>query len=444
MVRMRGPEIFFTAGGCMSKKLFLFLLALVVMVGAVGDAFALSSYLSSFSATYPGSGSASFSCSLCHVAAGPPNRNPYGAAYASAGHNFKSIEAADSDVDGSSNIAEITAGTNPGDPGSKPAPTPSVCTSFTYSNWSACQSNNTQTRNVVSSLPAGCTGGTPVTSQACIYVPPANPCTSFTYSNWSACQSNNTQTRNVVSSLPAGCSGGSPAVTQSCNYVPPANGCTSFTYSPWSACQSNNTQTRTVVSGLPAGCTGGSPVVTQSCNYAPPQAETMPAPTDEDIFQYSAVAEPLLNSEPAWAKPIGLGQVVSGGKTISIKVRTLPFSSPVDATLIIYSPAADSDELYYWSNKRELRKLSDAVREQEREAVSLGKNSDNDEDHSSESKRSLRKRVLWKKNVTQLDESIFTGPTSGLESGLYTFTLIVASPDDDDHYYRWVTSIIVP
>jgi hypothetical protein len=44
-----------------------------------------------------------------------------------------------------------------------------ACTSFNYSNWSACSSSGIQTRTVTSSYPSGCTGGNPVTSQACTY-----------------------------------------------------------------------------------------------------------------------------------------------------------------------------------------------------------------------------------------------------------------------------------
>jgi hypothetical protein len=51
-----------------------------------------------------------------------------------------------------------------------PPPAPTTCTSFTYSAFGACQTNNTQTRTVTSSSPAGCTGGTPVLSQACTYI----------------------------------------------------------------------------------------------------------------------------------------------------------------------------------------------------------------------------------------------------------------------------------
>jgi len=80
----------------------------------------------------------------------------------------------------------------------------------------------------------------------------------YTYSSWSACQSNNTQTRTVVSQSPDGCTG-TPVLEQSCN-TPQT--CT-YTYSSWSAC-SNNTQTRTVLSSSPGGCTG-TPVLSQSC-----------------------------------------------------------------------------------------------------------------------------------------------------------------------------------
>jgi hypothetical protein len=91
----------------------------------------------------------------------------------------------------------------------------SACTSFTYSGWGTCQSDSTQTRTVVTSSPASCTGGTPVLSQSCTYVPPVNACTSFTYSGWGTC-TNGTQTRTVATSSPTGCTGGTPALSQSC------------------------------------------------------------------------------------------------------------------------------------------------------------------------------------------------------------------------------------
>lgn len=90
---------------------------------------AFPSYQTDFTSQYSiASGSRLDSCVLCHVNgpnAGP--RNAYGAAYANNGHSFTAIENLDSDGDGFSNLAEISALTFPGDAGDKPAaatPTP--------------------------------------------------------------------------------------------------------------------------------------------------------------------------------------------------------------------------------------------------------------------------------------------------------------------------------
>jgi hypothetical protein len=150
-------------------------------------------------------------------------------------------------------------------------PPPTTCTSFTYNAWTpaTCPASGQQTRTVATSSPAGCTGGSPVVTQSCTYVPPPTTCTSFTYDAWApaTCPASGQQTRNVVSSSPAGCTGGSPVLTQSCTYVPPPTTCTSFTYNAWTpaTCPASGQQTRTVATSSPAGCTGGSPVLTQSC-----------------------------------------------------------------------------------------------------------------------------------------------------------------------------------
>ncbi len=156
-------------------------------------------------------------------------------------------------------------------PGGAPPPAPGACT-YEYSAWGACQADGTQSRTVVSSTPEGC-AGSPVLSQACTSTPPPPApatCTGFTYSAWGACQPGGTQTRTVASSSPAGCTGGAPVTSQACTYVPPVTTCSSFTYSAWGACQPDNTQTRTVTSSSPAGCTGGSPTTTQACTYTAP------------------------------------------------------------------------------------------------------------------------------------------------------------------------------
>ncbi len=135
------------------------------------------------------------------------------------------------------------------------------CTSFTYSEWSACV-NNQQTRTLISQSPQGCTiyvKRPPILTQTCSVT---SYCTSFTYTDWSACV-NNQQTRTIVSQTPPGCSGGNPILTQPCSVT---SYCTSFTYSNWSTCV-NNQQTRTLISQSPSRCSIGDliPVLNQSC-----------------------------------------------------------------------------------------------------------------------------------------------------------------------------------
>jgi hypothetical protein len=176
--------------------------------------------------------------------------------------------------------------------GGTTTPLPAACI-YTYSSWGACQADGTQTRNLLSTSPAGCTG-TPVLSQPCTYVPPTPTACTYTYGPWGACLSSGTQIRSLLSSSPAGCTG-TPVLTQSCTYVPPApTTCTSFTYSPWGTCQSNNTQTRSLLTSSPAGCTGGTPVLTQPCTYVPPtpacgSCHAIPPATGQHTFHVSSV-----------------------------------------------------------------------------------------------------------------------------------------------------------
>ena len=106
---------------------------LALVLGVSGMAQALSGYATSFKTKYPSSPLSSLStvsgqagnlCTVCHGVSGGA-RNTYGSNFASStigNHTYNAaLEAADSDVDGFSNLAEITAGTFPGNAASKPA-----------------------------------------------------------------------------------------------------------------------------------------------------------------------------------------------------------------------------------------------------------------------------------------------------------------------------------
>lgn len=118
-------------------------------------------------------------------------------------------------------VGTFTAANMPGGPG---VPAQLTCATFTYAGYGDCQPDGSQVRAVADAAPAGCSGGAPVTSQACTYLPPVATCTAFTYSAYGACQPDGSQTRAVVTASPAGCSGGTPATVRACLYVAPLDG----------------------------------------------------------------------------------------------------------------------------------------------------------------------------------------------------------------------------
>jgi cytochrome b involved in lipid metabolism/plastocyanin len=196
-------------------------------------------------------------------------------------------------------------------------PTPTTCSTFTYSSWSSCQSNSTQSRTVTASSPSGCTGGSPVTTQSCVYTPPVTTSGGLTSADVATHNSAgdcyliiSSKVYNVTQYIPFH-PGGQSRITTRCgtdatsifnggsgshnhsssarntlaNYyvgdlttssggVTTPTTCSTFTYNSWSSCQSNSTQSRTVTASSPSGCTGGSPVTTQSCVYTPGGATT--------------------------------------------------------------------------------------------------------------------------------------------------------------------------
>ena len=93
--------------------------ALAIVLTQPGLVVAQRSYLTVWSTTYPASVTDNnASCTTCHGAGNDTSvLNAYGASVYGAGTNaagFKSIESTDSDGDGTSNIAEINAGSQPG------------------------------------------------------------------------------------------------------------------------------------------------------------------------------------------------------------------------------------------------------------------------------------------------------------------------------------------
>lgn len=112
----------------------------IAMFAFSASAYAFGFYLddpgvNDFHSVYPSAvGSRIDNCELCHVTGGF-TRNPYGAAFAAAGHSFTAIASDDSDGDTYPNQIEILAFFYPGNAADHPAPpadtTPPVVTVFT-------------------------------------------------------------------------------------------------------------------------------------------------------------------------------------------------------------------------------------------------------------------------------------------------------------------------
>lgn len=104
------------------KLIIILLVAVVALIGAP-MASAKPNFLTSFNQHYDTAGTRLDSCATCHNG---ETRNPYGRAYSGSGRNFAAIENLDSDGDGFTNLAEISALNFPGNPNDHPQTTPEM------------------------------------------------------------------------------------------------------------------------------------------------------------------------------------------------------------------------------------------------------------------------------------------------------------------------------
>lgn len=142
----------------------------------------------------------------------------------------------------------------------------------------------------------------------------------------------------------------------------------------------------------------------------------MPLPTSGRTFTYKAVAAPVLSTDPAQAKPIGVGAIAAGGSTFDISLGLDRFAAPVDVSFAIYASSIDPRHVYYLGSDFSLR----------------------------------TSHVVWKTTVRDLSDAlILNAPLSTLPAGQYTLILQVspsgATGDDGDDrdFYRWVTSFSI-
>ena len=147
-------------------------------------------------------------------------------------------------------------------------------------------------------------------------------------------------------------------------------------------------------------------VVGEDRTFTTPR-EAMDVPSGQHSFTYLPVEEPVLNIDPASAKPFSVGDLMGG--TLSLKVGLKAFKNPVDIYLgITYSGLPDDIFLIDSSNNLQQNTI-----------------------------------VPWKTNQTEaIDESLFGDiDTDILPEGTYTlYTLVVpAGATNMDNCYLWIT-----
>lgn len=185
-------------------------------------------------------------------------------------------------------------------------PTVTTACSYSYSDWTACQSTGKRSRNVTDMSPSGCVQvSAPMIQESCNYTPPQ---CSYSYGEWGECQSSGTQSRPLLSKTPSGClQTTNPALSRSCTYTAPttnnntANNTTatsnptpslvmstacSYNYSDWTACQSNGKRSRGVTGVSPSGCVETTaPKTTESCTYT--STTTATTTPEQCVYTYS-------------------------------------------------------------------------------------------------------------------------------------------------------------
>jgi formylglycine-generating enzyme required for sulfatase activity len=138
----------------------------------------------------------------------------------------------------------------------------------------------------------------------------------------------------------------------------------------------------------------------------------IPIPTIQQSFSYASSISAIKNTDPAQAKPVGVGSFASDGDTISLQVSLDQFSAPVDVYFGIWIPSINPDIFILRPDYTfQLHPMG---------------------------------IVPWKSNTTgPIDENLFGDiPASVLPLGTYYLYLAVTpSGNFFDSYYIWVTEL---
>ncbi|MBW2147472.1 MAG: hypothetical protein JRI22_10670 [Deltaproteobacteria bacterium] len=135
-------------------------------------------------------------------------------------------------------------------------------------------------------------------------------------------------------------------------------------------------------------------------------AQTIPVPTSQQMFSYPPTADPVLDADPAAARPVGVGSVAAGGLTLTLRISFLQFSGPVDIYFLIASPVG----MFYLRSDGTFQPFSGEI------------------------------EPLKSNTTGPIDENLFGDvPTSALPPGTYFIYCAAASPGSLERFYAWET-----
>jgi hypothetical protein len=133
-----------------------------------------------------------------------------------------------------------------------------------------------------------------------------------------------------------------------------------------------------------------------------------PATSPAQVFTYPSTAIPVVNTDPALARPVAVGPAATGGQTLDLQVNTAVFSNPMDVYLGIVA-SSNPNEVFLFRTDNSLTTLTQGL-------------------------------AVWRSSVTQVGESVLTGfPLANLPPGNYTLALMVTPANTLDNPILWVT-----
>ena len=144
--------------------------------------------------------------------------------------------------------------------------------------------------------------------------------------------------------------------------------------------------------------------------------KAMSPPAGSQYWEYPAVVSPVRNADPSSAKPVGVGDVATGGNTIALNISLPLFSQAADVYFGIYSAALHPTDLFLLKSDNTFQSSSTGI-------------------------------VPWKSNTMgNITEALFGEiPISALPTGTYDFFFAVtpAGSGNWSNYYLWKTSVSI-